>query len=296
MAAKAHKKQHYVPQCYLTAWCDPMTPSRQEPYVWLFSTDGATAKRKAPSNIFHETDFYTVKGPNGTRDLTLERGLAELESLFVNVRRDKIEPMKPLTAEDHFVLCAFAAAMLTRTKGYREHLRGQYGNLLDMMGKVWDQKAKGRPRSESASIAEVEALVEAPTQKMLAGLINSQVPLLLAMDFGILRTDTEPGFITSDCPCVWFDPKARERPFPFNAPGLAYETIEIRLPLSPTRALFLNRCGLRGYIVTNDQVTDEANRMTRCFAHEHFVVNTNTTNPYWFVLDPRKGTRQDKGS
>jgi len=114
----------------------------------------------------------TDKNSDGTRDLVLEHGLAELESLFVNVLRDRIEPMKPLTDQDHFVLCAFAAAMLTRTKGYREHLRGQYGNLLDMMGKVWDQKAKGRPRSESASIAEVEALVEAPLQKMLPGLVN----------------------------------------------------------------------------------------------------------------------------
>ena len=37
-----HKKQHWVPESYLTAWCDPGTPADQEPYVWRFSKDGVT--------------------------------------------------------------------------------------------------------------------------------------------------------------------------------------------------------------------------------------------------------------
>ena len=48
-----HGKQHFVPQSYLRAWCDPETPDGQEPYVWRFAKDGTDARRKAPENIFH---------------------------------------------------------------------------------------------------------------------------------------------------------------------------------------------------------------------------------------------------
>jgi hypothetical protein len=35
----SHKKQHSVAQSYLKVWCDPKTPSGQEPYVWRFKKD-----------------------------------------------------------------------------------------------------------------------------------------------------------------------------------------------------------------------------------------------------------------
>jgi hypothetical protein len=71
-----HKKQHFVPQCYLKAWCDPTTPVDQDPYVWRFRKDGSDPRRKAPENIFHETDLYTIHRPGGGRDLVLEHGRA----------------------------------------------------------------------------------------------------------------------------------------------------------------------------------------------------------------------------
>ena len=75
-AMAKHKKQHFVPQCYLKAWCDPTTPVDQDPYVWRFRKDGSDPRRKAPENIFHETDLYTIHRPGGGRDLVLEHGRA----------------------------------------------------------------------------------------------------------------------------------------------------------------------------------------------------------------------------
>lgn len=54
MARKTHKGQHFVPECYLKAWCDPACPTNYEPYVWLFDRDGSNAQNKAPFNIFKE--------------------------------------------------------------------------------------------------------------------------------------------------------------------------------------------------------------------------------------------------
>jgi hypothetical protein len=62
-----HGKQHYVTKSYLEAWCDPEMPQGHEPYVWVFSKDGSNPRRKAPENIFHERDFYTIKEADGSR-------------------------------------------------------------------------------------------------------------------------------------------------------------------------------------------------------------------------------------
>ena len=61
-----HKWQHWIPRAYLSAWCDPDTPEDQEPYVWSFPRDGGAGRRRAPKNMFAETDMYTIKLEDGT--------------------------------------------------------------------------------------------------------------------------------------------------------------------------------------------------------------------------------------
>jgi len=48
-------------------------PDDQDPYVWRFGRGDREGRRKAPHNIFAETDFYTIRLPDGRKDLTLER-------------------------------------------------------------------------------------------------------------------------------------------------------------------------------------------------------------------------------
>lgn len=68
-----HKKQHFVPQCYTKAWHDPDAPAgpKMNPYVWVFDRDGTNVRRKAPANLFTETDIYTIERADGERDLRL---------------------------------------------------------------------------------------------------------------------------------------------------------------------------------------------------------------------------------
>src|SRR5713101_7856243 len=102
-----HKKQHFVPRGYLQAWCAPHTPPDQEPYVWRFDRDGSNPRRKAPDNIFVETELYTIEGPGGERDLVLEHGLASLENEFVLIRDGTLAARKQPTAREQTFLCAF---------------------------------------------------------------------------------------------------------------------------------------------------------------------------------------------
>jgi hypothetical protein len=129
-----HGSQHWVPSSYLKAWCDPSCPPRHEPYVWRFTKDGSKAQRKAPQNIFEETDFYTIHLPDGQRDLSIEHGLATIEENLRRIREKRINKREPLTREEKAWFCLFVAAMRYRTQAQRNAFQQQWGHALRVAG------------------------------------------------------------------------------------------------------------------------------------------------------------------
>ena len=127
-------------------------------------------------------------------------------------------------------------------------------------------------------------MVEDPVGTMLLPMIEADAPLLANLDMAILCTESKPGFITSDRPCVWFDPEGYKRPPIYRGPALMYETIEITLPISPRQCILLNRQGVTGYIDIDDRAVDELNRMQRFQASEYYVVNQDSVKDYWFEM------------
>jgi len=293
----SHKKQHFVPRSYLTAWCDPNTPTGQEPYVWRFSSDGSSSARKAPDNIFHETDLYTIELPEGERGLVLENGLAQLESEFVSIRDTKLKGFETIEFTEHILLCAFIAAAQARTPAQRDHLAGQWKNILKTADSMmeWAKTATpeekraaarmaqpNRDKDRSLTYNEVKAMAEKPLQTMMFPAIRTLTPLLARLDFVVFTSIGGLGFITSDNPCVWFDPEGYKRPPLYQGPALMYESIEITIPVSPDQIIVLNRRGLSGYLPAPDRMVDDLNRRTRFNCTDYFVNNTNSTRPIWF--------------
>jgi len=293
------KKQHYVPACYLKAWCDPDAPPTQTPYVWVFDKGGSNARRKAPENIFHETDMYTIHRANGDRDLVLEHGLHQLETKFTKIRNNIVKHSKSLDVVEHIALCAFVAAAQARTPSMREHHRQQWERPLRMMEDMMEWMKTATPserqrvaavpslssNSKGISYEDVKQLYENPTQTLLFPSIQATTPLLCNLDMAFLVTNDDIGFITSDHPCVWYDPEAYKRhPF-YRSPAIGYKTIEITLPLSPSHCLFINRQGYAGFIDVNSRVVDDLNRRVRFASQEYFVVHKSIINNYWFEQD-----------
>jgi hypothetical protein len=294
---KGHRKQHFVPESYLKAWCDPATPTGQTPYVWMFNKDGSNPRRKAPENIFHESDLYTIHRADGQRDLRLEHGLAGLESEFVRIRDRKLARKEKIDRPEHVVLCAFIAAAHARTPSQRDHLRGQFANLLEKMDQMraWAKTATPEQRRAMASPAsldsrrpratydDVKRIVDKPMETMLASMVQTETPLLRLLDMAIFTTrEGTPGFITSDYPCVWFDPEAYKRPPFFQQPALIYRSIEISMPVSPRQMIVLNRLGISGYFDAWEALVDEHNRRTRFHCAEYFVNSSNSSKTFWF--------------
>lgn len=294
-----HKRQHFIPSSYLEAWCDPNTPSGHTPYVWRFSKDSSQVSKKAPQKILYETDMYTIFTPDGNRDLHLEYNLSRVEGEFAKLRAHKLKRNQQITSQEHLVLCMFVAAMFARTKAYAKHQSSQWQRALDLAERIQSamddatpeerkqmQAALSSPHTNeerSLSMDEVRELVEKPIQSMLSSNVVQTAPLLCKMPFLILETSDSTGFITSDDPCVWFDPTSYQNSRPFGAGGLISPTLEITLPLSPNQMMYFGgKLILSGlYIPIDDAILDNLNKRTRLSSDEFFISNSSVVNSSW---------------
>lgn len=287
--AHHHTSQHFVPRGYLAAWCDPNTPTGQEPYVWMFPAQGGSPRRKPPFKIFREDDIYTdtfkIDGLEH-RDVGLELSLKSLEDNFYRVRNDFIAHRRALPVLPRLKLLAFVAAQRHRTPRARDDIRQQFGRMLDMMEDMRTsmQKLSREERLKFArgqlpstgptlSYEDVRLVAEKPMQVTLASHVRKLVPILDKMNVWIFCAPKGSTFITSDDPCVWFDPEAYKRPAFYQSPALMYPTIEITMPISPDRMLLI--CHRKGghYVNIPTSLVHELNRRTRVYANEYFVSN-----------------------
>lgn len=297
---KHHVKQHYVAKSYLAAWCDAATPKGHQPYVWAFPSEGGEPRKRPPEKLFFERDMYTrtivIPGVLEARDLRIEAGLSNLEDSFVRLRRDFLDQRKPLPAVPALKLLAFVASQQWRTPGAREHIRAQWTPVLDLVNKMEASARRATPEQLAAMVhtslgrgsgpsmgkEDVERLIDSPLQETLPSNIEVLTPHLAKLNLAILWAAEEPGFITSDEPCVWFDPAAHKRPPMFQGPALMWPTLEITMPLTPRCMLFLSRDGPTDYLDVPRSIVDELNRRTRAYANEHFVSSSSNANPLWY--------------
>ncbi|MEH7277165.1 DUF4238 domain-containing protein [Neobacillus vireti] len=296
-----YKKQHFIPQSYLGSWCDSYIPEGYDKYVWMFNYNGEIVKRKNPKNIFYESDLYTIFDNEEKRILDIEHGLSGLEGKFALIRDNKLALKQDLTVEDKNYILAFVAAIHNRTAATREHLSRQWGQILDL-GKLIKQEYENASSEkkkaietigslnkgdDSFSLDDVEKFHNEPMQTLMVPRINAEFNCYTKMHMSILNTDDEVGFITSDDPCVWFDPESFKRPPMYRSVGLGNKKVEVTLPISPKQAIFISHTPLPLYISVNMQTLDSINRKTRFSADKYFIVNRNYKKDFWFkVIEP----------
>jgi hypothetical protein len=271
------KKQHLIPNCYLKAWCDPVVPPGQSPFIWRVPKDGGQPFRRSPEKSFTATDKYTIKMPNGERNLIIENTLDELESKFVRVR-DLIGKREPLSDLDRATLCLFTAAMHSRTNKAGEHWRKTQQEMHDQV--VAMEKAMG---AEPHTSLETAALLENAHQFFLAMSLESEAPLYFQMNLTILFAHDPIGFITSDAPCSWYNPKAHTMPPFYRSPGLMQNDIEVTMPLTPQLMLMFSHHKFAPYLEVGQTFVEHANHRIRAFADKEFVSWKGISRPEWFV-------------
>ncbi len=128
-----YKKQHWIPNSYLSAWIDPTSPPNYEGYVWVFSKDGKNSRKKSPKKIFFDNNFYTLRTASGERDLKLEKMLSKIEKDFSETRQNKLLSLEPLTTSEISSMIFFISAMLHRTEAMRDKNKETWNHVLKCM-------------------------------------------------------------------------------------------------------------------------------------------------------------------
>ena len=289
-----YKKQHYVPASYLKAWTDKNCPANHTPYVWVFNKENPIGRNKSPAKIFTETDMYTIKGKDGQRNLNIEFGLGELENKFSQIRISKFNFRRELTIEEKIYLSAFTAAAQFRTPLSREHHQSQWGNVLNLMDQM-EARITKMSEDERVNLSktyvpsdgpklqhhQVKKLAAEPLQTMMATVIKTTSPVLASMDMAILYSNGNVPFVTSDNPCVWYNPEAYKFPPLYRNTGLIDEAIEVTLPISPDKVLLFNWKKLNGYIEVDENIVNRMNQRQIAFTHKEFISNKNEVLDSW---------------
>lgn len=312
MARKTHKKQHYVPNCYLKAWHDktePLGPNRT-PYLWCFDRDGSNARRKSPVNIFTENDIYTIVLPDGTRDIRLEHGFSGLETKFTEIRDHRLNGMQWPTANEMMHLLAFVAVARVRTPKYRDAQAARWGDIykyVEEIGKGYiaatteqrkamaSFKPLGVDEDSGMTMEDVAHLRDHPIQTTIAPALEAMLYAFSHMHTAIFWTDDPIGFVTSDHPCVWSDPEAYKRPPMHRSPGLKWKSIEVTMPISPTQCIFISHePKLRGFKKLSPFGVSEMNGRRVAACKDTFVSRSGEIRAEWFQECPEPDDSWEK--
>lgn len=279
MSKNKPTKQHYVPQCYLREFVDPKTPKNQEPYVWFFNRGDRKGRKKAPSNLFTETDLYTLNLKAGGKDYFIEETLSRLEGKYAEIFRTKIKNHIPISVEEHVYLCAFTSVMLQRTLRHRDSLNRFFDELIG--------HTEAMEREHSIEPKESEKLKKYRENSHSLGVIQTLpdiTELLMKMGIAFLCAPNGVKFLTSDDPCNLFNPDLQWQRF--YGPGLAQKNVQVTLPLSTKICLCLSWTNLRGYIQLNKDRAEEINRMIVGHCYQYFVSSSSKTQRTWFRKYP----------
>ena len=92
--------------------------------------------------------------------------------------------------------------------------------------------------AEPRSSLETAAMLENARPGYIAMSLQMLAELCHGMSMAILVAPVTDHSITSDSPTVWYNPEAYKWPPFWRTTGLAQESVEVTIPLTPQYALF----------------------------------------------------------
>jgi hypothetical protein len=246
-------QQHYLPQFYLKEFCDPNTPSGQEPYVWLCGRDNLAWRKKAPANIAKGADMYSFTDKDGQRHDEIEKGLAEVEGQTAGIIRNKIFKYDPnLDEQEAVMLAMFVGYMAVRIPAFHQQLGDFMTDVVKAMMTLQASKPEAFPALKAAVEQDTgeklpdwfgpehldpSKYIITPSKSLVVALALSPIKEItyhLANMAWVFLVAEQEFFITSDWPFCMLNPKLIGS---FYGPGLAQKDVEITVPLSPKISL-----------------------------------------------------------
>lgn len=266
---KQQEQHHTVPSSYLENFVDGSG------HVWVLDMEDNIFNTQ-PKSILKERHFYSLTNDDGSKNMVVENVLASIEGDFATVYREKFSQDLFLKNEERVAVSVFIAALITRTRPYRDHLKKSLDDVRDWM-EGWEKRTlteeeqrtlDATPSSGGASIdldtlrGGLEHFDEHHSASILRSLSHSAA-LIYHMKWSVWINDSH-GFITSDDPVVLLRPASIKK-FGVgtfgSAPGLKWKDVELTLPLSKDRLL------LAGWILNDDSYIEVGDDLARNIDH-----------------------------
>jgi hypothetical protein len=266
-------QQHMIPAGYLRSWAYPNPPAGKRGMIWVIQKAATDCPvLKSPRKYFREQDRYTLK-PGGTRDLSVENALNQVETWFAEALGNIIA-RKPLTGHDRAELAFFTSAMMLRTRRIPTALTGLL-RTVQMQSRKQETKAS---IDHSFSDAIDGVLLSAAGETVADGL-TAAASMLIRMNVSIFVTDDDAGFVTGDEPCSVIVPGAWNS-YP------THPDVEIILPLSPQHAaLYSWKVPRMSYVTWDRETVDRLNSRTIAQCTKEFVSWKGIIRGEWFLPD-----------
>lgn len=249
------RRHHLLPQFYMRRFTNEKGQVRV--------VERATGKdyTTATTNVFVERDYYTVSSEDAEDDHGLIEGLyAQVEGVVAPIFDQLCHGDFPLGGQERSEFASFMALQVTRGRQHREMVQ----NMTDVLGREMLKMAADQPPGYWEKVrAEWEAnpvgpeppppLTDEQREMLRAGTafeikpsrehiiemsfvaVEEMTFLFMSMTCRLVTFD-EPCLFTSEHPVSYWRP-----PSPMNAfYGIGPATSqEVRMPISPTRALVL---------------------------------------------------------
>lgn len=244
-----------------------------------------------------ENDFYTMIGPDGQRDTTMEELLAQrVDGPTSAIWHKLLDPSQQLTPDERAQVAIFIAFLFTRTSSLRRMLQDVFAELEEKTRILLDKRANdptwrpvpltpGVPAYPISSPEDLKLTQNDLVASVLSG-VEEVAQIVSQMNWTFVHAPFDSHFITSD------NPVARHNPFTKDLRLLADITkpgIEITVPISKNCCLVCSYHGPEGHIDVEAHGVDLINRRTLTWADSEVY---SSTREEWldreFFGDPPK--------
>ena len=221
-----YRNQHYVPQSYLRDW----------------ATDERIFGLHLPSNREFNESISDVCSRNYFYSVTafLEKRFSKLESAHAqafNKLRDG-RSIRDMSRRDRRLLHSFVFTQRHRTKAMLDEIKG-FGE------EMWVDHVDVSPKEVDVDTDALVDFQEARFEQNMKGIHQTMLPygilspfMIGDLELNLLCNETETGFLTSDAPVVFANPRFRTE-YDIRYAGMGKRGLQVYCPISPDLCLFI---------------------------------------------------------
>ncbi|MFA9477131.1 DUF4238 domain-containing protein [Phycisphaerales bacterium AB-hyl4] len=214
------QKQHFIPQFYLRNFSDET--GRQ-----ISLLNAKTGRFVSGASIRHQ-----AQRRNLYENVENEKLLGSFEGAAAPIIRNVIEThqLPEKGSFSHFILVAFLILMHARTPTHMDEASHGLAQLMR-------EAIKGHP--DANDLGDLTNLSFSGTLEMHFSAVFNSLPYAIDLQAGLIQNKTNTPFVTSDHPCVFWNPFLERKVKWASITGVANKGLVITLPLTPFLCLVL---------------------------------------------------------